>query len=108
MCIYNECYFMVIVGFDRSNTDASFFDPVTGKLLPVAMAVDYFGQMLMYTKTVKNIVTGVAEDIEHFVQIELERYQAMRQFPFMLILSLSVFIPIVAYVTLQATSSMFK
>ena len=72
------------------------------------MAVDYFGQMLMYTRTVKNIVTGVAEDIEDFVQLELERYQAMRQFPFMLIVALSVFIPIVAYVTLQATTSMFK
>ena len=99
--------FLLIVGFDSSNTDAAFFDS-KGKLLPIAMAVDYFGQMLMYTRTVKAIVTMVSKDIEKFVQLELERFQAMRQLPLILVVGLSIFIPIVAYVTLQATTSMFK
>lgn len=95
------------LGFDAVNTDAAFFDS-KGKLLPIAMAVDYFGQMLMYTRTVKAIVTLVSKDIEKFVQLELERFQAMRQLPLILVVGLSIFIPIVAYVTLQATTSMFK
>jgi hypothetical protein len=95
------------LGFDKSNTDASWFDS-KGNLLPIPMAVDYFGQMLMYTRTVKNIVSSVSKDIEAFVQLELERFQAMRQLPLALSIGLSIFIPIVAYVTLQATTSMFK
>ena len=76
--------------------------------MPIAQTIDYFGQMLMYTKTVKNIVNVVSKDIEDFVQIELERFDQMKQVPLALIIGLAVFIPTVAYVTLQATSSMFK
>ena len=79
-----------------------------GRLTPVAAAVDYFGQMLMYTRTVKLIVDNVSKDIEKFVQIELERFQGHRSITLSLIIGLSIFIPIVAYVTLQATTSMFK
>ena len=96
-----------LVGFDKSNTDASWFDE-NGNLLPIAAAVDYFGQMLLYTRTVKGIVTTVSRDIESFVLLEQERFQAMKQIPMILMVSLAIFIPIVAYVTLQATSSMFK
>lgn len=76
--------------------------------MPIAQTIDYFGQMLMYTKTVKNIVNVVSKDIEDFVQIELERFDKMKQVPLGLMVGLAVFIPTVGYVTLQATSSMFK
>ena len=79
-----------------------------GKLTSIAQSVDYFGQMLMYTRTVKGIVDDVSKDIEVFVQQELERFQGHRAIPFSLMIGLSIFIPIVAYVTLQATTSMFK
>ena len=79
-----------------------------GKLTPIAAAVDYFGQMLMYTRTVKSIVNDASKDIERFVQLELERFQGHRTIPLSLMVGLSIFIPIVAYVTLQATTSMFK
>ena len=64
--------------------------------------------MLMYTRTVKAIVTVVSKDIEDFVQLELERFEKMKQIPMALMVGLAIFIPTVAYVTLQATSSMFK
>ena len=64
--------------------------------------------MLLYTKTVKSIVTHVSTEIENFVQLELERFDAQKTLPMSLIISLVIFIPLVAYVTLQATTSMFK
>ena len=100
-------YHTYIIGFDKSNTDASWFDK-NGNLLPKAAAVDYFSQMLLYTQTVKAIVTTVSDDIEDFVQLELERFNQMKQIPLILMIALAIFIPVVAYVTLQATSSMFK
>ena len=101
MCFY------LISGFDKSNTEANWFDE-NGNLLPIASAVDYFGQMLKYTKTVKDIVVMVSKDIEDFVQLEQIRFKGMRQIPMILMIALVIFIPLVAYVTLQATSSMFK
>ena len=76
--------------------------------MPIAQAIDYFGQMMLYTRTVKNIVSTVSKDIEAFVQMEIERFENMKQVPAALIIALGIFIPVVAYVTLQATSSMFK
>ena len=105
--LYHSLTILNFVGFDKSNTDASWFDE-NGNLSPIAAAVDYFGQMLLYTKTVKAIVTKVSKDIEGFVLLEQERFNAMKQIPMILMISLAIFIPIVAYVTLQATSSMFK
>ena len=101
MCFY------LISGFDKSNTEANWFDE-NGNLLPIAAAVDYFGHMLLYTKTVKDIVVMVSKDIEDFVQLEQIRFKGMRQIPMILMIALVIFIPLVAYVTLQATSSMFK
>jgi len=95
------------LGFDKSNTEATWFDD-NGNLLPIAAAVDYFGQMLLYTKTVKDIVVMVSKDIEDFVELEQKRFKNMKQIPMILMIALAIFIPIVAYVTLQATSSMFR
>lgn len=97
----------LISGFDKSNTEAAWFDE-NGNLLPIASAVDYFGQMLLYTKTVKDIVVMVSKDIEDFVELEQMRFKGMKQIPLILMIALAIFIPVVAYVTLQATSSMFK
>ena len=94
-------------GFDKSNTEATWFDE-NGNLLPIASAVDYFGQMLLYTKTVKDIVIMVSKDIEDFVELEQMRFKGMKQIPLILMITLVIFIPFVAYVTLQATSSMFQ
>ena len=96
-----------ILGFNRANTDASWFDE-DGKLLPIAQTIDYFGQMMLYTRTVKSIVSHVSDNIEDFVILELSRFERMKQVPLALIFGLAIFIPTVAYVTLQATSSMFK
>ena len=104
---YSFMSFYLISGFDKSNTEATWFDD-NGNLLPIAAAVDYFGQMLLYTKTVKDIVVIVSKDIEDFVELEQNRFKAMKQIPMILMIALAIFIPVVAYVTLQATSSMFK
>ena len=64
--------------------------------------------MLLYTRTVKSIVTHVSTEIENFVVLELARFDAQKTLPMALIVSLVIFIPLVAYVTLQATTSMFK
>ena len=64
--------------------------------------------MLLYTRTVKSIVTHVSTEIENFVVLELARFDAQKTLPMALIISLVIFIPLVAYVTLQATTSMFK
>jgi hypothetical protein len=50
----------------------------------------------------------VATDIEAFVASELFKFEGHRRVPLSLIIALAIFIPIVAYVTLQATTSMFK
>ena len=53
-------------------------------------------------------MTHVSTEIEGFVVIELARFDAQKTLPMALIVALVVFIPLVAYVTLQATTSMFK
>ena len=51
---------------------------------------------------------GLTIDIEEFVAKELERFESHKTLPLALLISLALFIPVVAYVTLQATTSMFK
>ena len=64
--------------------------------------------MLDYTTSTRLLVSRVAGDIESFVAAELLKFEANRRVPFSLIIALTIFIPMVAYVTLQATTSMFK
>ena len=64
--------------------------------------------MLDYTTSTKVIVDKVASSIESFVVTELKKFEGHRQVPLALMIALVIFIPIVAYVTLQATTSMFK
>jgi hypothetical protein len=61
-----------------------------------------------YTESTRDIVEKVAQNIEAFVAAELQRFEAHRRIPLSLIIALSIFIPMVAYVTLQATTSMFR
>ena len=95
-------------GYLASDSDVSGVDVSTGGLTRVAQTVDYFSQLLRYTRAVKSISDQVAIDIEEFVADELLRYEEYRTVPLILIISLSLFVPVVAYITLEATSSMFK
>ena len=64
--------------------------------------------LLEYTTSTKNIVDGLSVDIEDFVATELARFEGHKTIPLTLLISLTLFIPVVAYITLQATTSMFK
>jgi hypothetical protein len=64
--------------------------------------------VLDYTTSTRGIVDKVAKDIEGFVTLELLKFEGHRRIPLALMVTLAAFIPIVAYVTLQATTSMFK
>lgn len=74
----------------------------------VAKTIDYFSQSLEYTTTVKNIVDDMAEDIEVFVQTELERFNGHRTIPLAIIIVLGLMVPIIVYVTYLSTTSMFQ
>lgn len=71
-------------------------------------SVDYFSQLFENLSGTKGIVDKLASDIEVFVARELSRFEGHKTIPLSIIVSLILFVPIVAYVTLQATTSMFK
>lgn len=70
--------------------------------------IDYFAEWLDYTTSTKDIVDQLTHQIEEFVVKELGRFEGHKTLPLALIISLFLFIPVVAYVTLQATTSMFQ
>ena len=70
--------------------------------------MDYFSQLVEYTTSTKEIVDGLTKDIEEFVAKELARFEGHKTIPLALLVSLTLFIPVVAYITLQATTSMFR
>ena len=74
----------------------------------VATTVDYFSQGLEYTTEVKKIVDSMAEDIEVFVQDELERFNGHRTVPLSIIIVLGLMVPIIVYITYLSTTSMFQ
>jgi len=74
----------------------------------VSATVDYFAQQQEYTASTKAIVDDLTDEIEAFVATELARFENHKTLPLILIFVLACFVPIVAYVTLQATVSMFK
>lgn len=71
-------------------------------------AVDYFSHLLKYATSTQKILDGLTKGIEEFVAKELARFESHKTIPLALLIILALFIPIVAYVTLQATTSMFK
>ncbi|XP_059089436.1 uncharacterized protein LOC131885421 [Tigriopus californicus] len=71
-------------------------------------SVGYFSQLLEYAASTQKILDGLTQGIEKFVAKELARFESHKTVPLALLIILALFIPIVAYVTLQATTSMFK
>ena len=70
--------------------------------------IDYFSIYFEYATSTRNIVQKLTLDIEEFVLKELDDLEGHKTIPLSLLISLTLFIPIVAYITLQATTSMFK
>ena len=65
-------------------------------------------QGLEYTTLVKNIVDNMADDIEIFVQTELQRFTGHRTIPLAIIIVLGLMVPVIVYVTYLSTTSMFQ
>ncbi len=71
-------------------------------------AVEYLTQLLEYTSSTKKIVDGLTTTIETFVADELSRLGSHATVPLIIIIILVMFVPVVAFVTLQATTSLFQ
>ena len=84
------------------------FTDRTGETSTIPATVDYFSQGLEYTTLVKNIVDNMADDIEIFVQTELQRFTGHRTIPLAIIIVLGLMVPIIVYVTYLSTTSMFQ
>ena len=69
---------------------------------------DEFVKGLEYTTLVKNIVDNMADDIEIFVQTELQRFTGHRTIPLAIIIVLGLMVPVIVYVTYLSTTSMFQ
>jgi len=80
----------------------------TGETSTTPATVDYFSQGLEYTTLVKNIVDNMADDIEIFVQTELQRFTGHRTIPLAIIIVLGLMVPVIVYVTYLSTTSMFQ
>ena len=85
-----------------------YFVDRTGETDNIAATVDYFSLSLEYNSKVKILVDNMAEDIENFVQIELDRFNEHRTIPLAIIITLGVMVPIIIYVTYLSTTSMFQ
>ena len=62
----------------------------TGETSTTPATVDYFSQGLEYTTLVKNIVDNMADDIEIFVQTELQRFTGHRTIPLAIIIGKAI------------------
>ena len=85
-----------------------YFIDRTAEVDNIAATVDYFSLSLEYNSKVKILVDNMAEDIENFVQIELDRFNEHRTIPLAIIITLGVMVPIIIYVTYLSTTSMFQ
>jgi hypothetical protein len=47
-------------------------------------------------------------DIEDFVAEELEKFEGKKKIPVAIFVTLAVFMPVVTYITLQTTISMYR
>ncbi len=74
----------------------------------VMATVLYFSQQQVYTITTRKLVDELTGSIEKFVRAELSRFEGHKTLPLVLVITLMMFVPVVAYVTLQATTSMFR
>ena len=72
----------------------------------IELTVDYFVNLLTYTKSTKFIIKTIADDIRVFVQTSVNSYQDQRFFPVTLMVFTGLFIPLILYLTFKATLSM--
>ena len=80
----------------------------TNEVDSTAATIDYFTVSLEYNSMVKKLVDNMAEDIEKFVEIELDRFNDHRTYPMSMIIVLGAMVPIIIYVTYLSTTSMFQ
>ena len=72
----------------------------------IELTVDYFVNLLTYTKSTKFIIKAIADDIRFFVETSVNSYQDQRFFPVTLMVVTGLFIPLIFYLTFKATLSM--
>ena len=76
--------------------------------MPSAIVTDYFLNMIIYTKsTWKDIILDrVATNINEIVVENIDQYQEDQVLPIALMIFISLFIPLILYLTYKATLSM--
>ena len=74
-----------------------------------AAATDYFVNMILYTKSTwkEIIVNKIATQINLLVEESVDQYQEEQVLPIALITFISLFIPLILYLTFKATLSMY-
>nr|XP_040564426.1 LOW QUALITY PROTEIN: atrial natriuretic peptide receptor 2-like [Lepeophtheirus salmonis] len=74
----------------------------------ISYIVNYFSHQIKYQRNTRLIIEKLAKSIGKFVEKEFQKYNSRKIIPLVLIILLSIFIPIVVYITLQASASMFR
>ena len=75
---------------------------------PTQIVTEYFTFLLKYTKSVKDMGDEIAISIGKIVNKKIGSIGKQQVFPLTLIILISSFIPIIVYITLKGTSSMFR
>mgnify|MGYP003302262883 CR=1 FL=1 len=77
-------------------------------LTQTGLVTSYFTLLLRYTQSTKQIVDEIAIDIGEIVKRELRRNARQQVLPTTLMVFLSLFVPVIVYITFKATLSMFR
>ena len=72
----------------------------------MAYVTDYFVNMITYTKATKEVVNTVAADIKVLVEDSIDGLATTQVMPIILSIFISLFIPMILYLTFKATMSM--
>ena len=72
----------------------------------MAYVTDYFVNMITYTKATKEVVNTVAADIKVLVEDSIGGLATTQVMPIILSIFISLFIPMILYLTFKATMSM--
>ena len=92
----------------RNHTNESNDSTEMSQWMPSAIVTDYFLNMIIYTKsTWKDIILDrVATNINKIVEENINQYQEDQVLPIALMIFISLFIPLILYLTYKATLSM--
>ena len=74
----------------------------------ILVTADYFFRFLKYTTKMRQLIEGIANDINVFVNSEIDRLTAENILPLLFIVILILFVPICMIFTLNITSSMMR